>query len=204
VPGRAPCTEDPTVTGTVRALARRYARALLDAAESQGPEAPLALRDELRAFAPLVTGHAELRHALLRPGLGAEPRRRVLAALAARAGASVLLRRLVELLVARDRTALLPDVVEAYADLANAARGVVSAEAVSAVALPEAQARALAVALGGPGGPAELRHGVAPELIGGLLVRVGGKTYDGTVRMRLAALRRRLAATSPGSSARAS
>ena len=43
------------MTGTVRALARRYARALLDAAESQGPEAPLALRDELRAFAPLVT-----------------------------------------------------------------------------------------------------------------------------------------------------
>jgi F-type H+-transporting ATPase subunit delta len=192
------------VTGTVRALARRYARALFDAAARQGPEAPLALRDELRAFAPLVTGHAELRHALLHPGLGAEPRRRVLAALADRAGASVLLRRLVELLASRDRVALLPDVVEAYAEIANAARGVVSAEAVSAVALPEAQARALAVALGGPAGPAELRCRVDPELVGGLLVRVGGKTYDGTVRARLAALRRRLAATSPGSSARAS
>jgi F0F1-type ATP synthase delta subunit len=43
-----------------------------------------------------------------------------------------------------------------------------------------------------------------PELVGGLLVTVGGKTYDGTVRTRLAALRRRLAATGPGSSARAS
>jgi F-type H+-transporting ATPase subunit delta len=192
------------VTGTVRALARRYARALFDAAARQGPEAPLALRDELRAFAPLLTGHAELRHALRHPGLGAEPRRRVLAALADRAGASVLLRRLVELLAARDRAALLPDVVEAYADIANAARGVVSAEAVSAVGLPEAQARALAAALGGPAGPAELRRGVDPELIGGLLVRVGGKTYDGTVRTRLAALRRRLAATNPGASARAS
>ena len=128
----------------------------------------------------------------------------MLAALAERAGASVLLRRLVELLASRDRVALLPDVAEAYADIANAARGVVSAEAVSAVALPEAQARALAAALGGPAGPAELRRRVDPELIGGLLVRVGGKTYDGTVRTRLAALRRRLAATSPGSSARAS
>ena len=128
----------------------------------------------------------------------------MLAALADRAGASVLLLRLVELLATRDRVALLPDVVEAYADLANAARGVVSAEAVSAVALPEAQRRALAVALGGPAGPAELRSRVDPALIGGLLVRVGGRTYDGTVRTRLAALRRRLAATSPGSSARAS
>jgi F-type H+-transporting ATPase subunit delta len=191
------------VTGTVRALARRYARALFDAAAHWGPEAPLALRDELRAFAPLLSGHAELRHALSHPGLGVEPRRRVLAALAERAGASVLLRRLLELLATRDRALLLPDIAEAYADIANAASGVVSAEAVSAVALPEAQARALAVTLGGPAGPAELRRRVDPELIGGLLVRVGGKTYDGTVRTHLAALRRRLAATSPGS-ARAS
>jgi len=192
------------VTGTVHSLARRYARALFDAAARQDPDGPLALRDELRAFAPLLTGHAELRQALLHPGLGAEPRRRVLAALADRAGASVLLRRLVELLASRDRVVLLPDVVEAYADIVNAARGVVSAAVVSAVALPEPQARALAAALGGRGGPAELHCRVDPELVGGLLVTVAGKTYDGTVRTRLRALRRRLAATSPGSSARAS
>lgn len=192
------------MTGTVHALARRYARALFDAAARQGPEVPLALRDELRAFVPVLTGHAELSHALQQPGLGAEQRRSVLAALADRAGASVLLRKLVELLASRDRGALFPDVVEAYAELANAARGVVMAEAVSAVTLPEAQVRALAVALGGPSGPAELRCRVDPELVGGVLVQVGGKTYDGTVRTRLASLRRRLAATGPGPSARAS
>ena len=192
------------MTGSARSLARRYARALFDAARREGPDVPLALRDELRAFAPLLTGHDELRRALQRPGQGAEPRRRVLAAVADRAGASVLLRRLLELLATRDRVPLLPDLVLAYADVANAARGVVSAEAVCAVAPTEAQARALAVALGGPAGPAELRSHVDPELIGGLLVRVGGKTYDGTVRTHLAALRRRLAATRPGSSARAS
>jgi F-type H+-transporting ATPase subunit delta len=191
------------MTGSTRSLARRYARALFDAALREGPDVSLALRDELRALAPLLTGHAELRHALQHPGLAAEPRRRVLAALAERAGASVLLRRLLELLATRDRVTLLPDIVLAYADVANAARGVVSAEAVCAVAPTEAQARALAVALGGPAGPAELRSRVDPALIGGLLVRVGGKTYDGTVRARLAALRRRLAA-SPGSSAPAS
>jgi len=192
------------VTGTVHSLARRYARALFDAARREGGDAPLGLRDELRAFAPLLTGHDELRRAILHPGLGAEPRQRVLAALADRAGASVLLRRLVALLATRDRMALFPDLVEAYADVANAASGVVSAEAVSAVALPEAQARALAATLGGPAGPAELRRRVDPELIGGLLVRVGGKTFDGSVRTQLAALRRRLAADGPGSAARAS
>ena len=192
------------MTGTVHSLARRYARALFDVASREGKDAPLALRDELRAFAPILDGHAELRKALLHPGLATEPRRRVLAALGESTGASVLLRRLLELLVTRDRIALLPDIVLAYADVANAARGVVSAEAVLAVAPSEAQTRALAAALGGPAGPAELRSRVDPGLIGGLLVTVGGKTYDGTVRTHLRALRRRLAATSPGSAARAS
>ena len=189
------------MSGAPRALARRYARALLYVAGREGTEAILALRDELRAFSPLVSGHAGLRRALLHPGLGAEPRRRVLAALADRAGATVLLRRLLDLLASRDRVALLPDVTETYAELANAARGVASVEAAAAVALTDAQSRALAAALGGA---VELRTRVDPGLIGGLLVRKGGRTYDGTVRMRLAALRRRLAASGPGPSARAS
>ena len=128
----------------------------------------------------------------------------MLAALAERAGASVLLRRLVELLATRDRVALLPDIAEAYADVANAARGVVSAEAVCAVALTEAQSRALAVALGGPAGPAELRSRVDPELIGGLLVTRGRQDLR---RDRAHAPARPEAASrrhQPGPSARAS
>ena len=60
--------------GAPRALARRYARALLVVALREGPDAALALRDELRAFVPLVSGHAELQRALNHPGLGAAER----------------------------------------------------------------------------------------------------------------------------------
>jgi F-type H+-transporting ATPase subunit delta len=189
------------VTGPSRPLARRYARALLDVGGRQGREAALALRDELRGFAALVSGHAELRRALVHPGLGAEERRRVIAAVAENAGASEPVRRLVDLLAVRDRLSLLTDVAEAYAEAANAAHGVISAEVASAVALAEPQRTALAGALGEA---VELRARVEPELLGGLLVRVGGKTYDGTVRARRAALRRRLGASSPGPSARES
>jgi F-type H+-transporting ATPase subunit delta len=177
-----------------RALAQRYARALLEAA---GPDA-LGVRDELRALVPLVEGHRELRRVLQDPALGTEPRRRVLAAVAERAGASPLLRRLLDLVVARDRVSLLPDLAEAYAELANAANGVVSAEVVSAVPMAPAQQQGLAAALGGK---VELRCRVDPGLVGGLLVHVGGTTYDGSVRTRLAALRRRLASPGPGAPA---
>ena len=178
-------------------LARRYARALLAVAGAAGTDAVLALRDELRAFTPHLEGHAELRAALLHPGVAAEQKRRLLAALADRERATTLLRRLLDLLAARDRIALLPNVVDAYAELANAARGVVSAAVASAVPLPEEQKRALATALRGGGVDVELRARVEPELMGGLIVRSGGKTYDGSVRTRLAALKRRLAASGP-------
>lgn len=179
-----------------RALARRYARACLEVARSQGRDATLALRDELRALAAAVAGHPGLLGALRNPGLGAERRRRLLGAVAESAGASVLLRRLVDLLASRDRVALLPDVADAFAFAANAAHGIVSAEATSAVPLGAAERAALARALGET---VELRTSVEPEVLGGVVVRLQGRTYDGTVRARLAALRRRLAGTSPGS-----
>jgi F-type H+-transporting ATPase subunit delta len=185
------------VNGAPRALARRYARALLEAA---GGEA-LALRDELRAFGPVVSDHRELRRVLLSPAVGSEPRRRVLAAVAEHCGASPLLRRLLDLLASRDRLGLLPDLVEEYAEAANSAHGIVSAEAVSAVPLAEAQRRALAAAVGDK---VELRCRVDGALVGGVLVSVGGTTYDGSVRTRLAALRRRLASPSAGTSGGAS
>jgi F-type H+-transporting ATPase subunit delta len=180
-----------------RAIARRYARALLEVA---GPDA-LGIRDELRAFVSLVEGHPELRRVLVDPALGTEPRRRVLEALAERAGASPLVRRLLDLAASRDRLSLLPELCEAYAALANHANGVVSAEVVSAVPLAEPQRQCLAGALGGR---VELRCREDPALVGGLLVRVDGTTYDGSVRTRLAALRRRLASPSPGTPAGAS
>jgi F-type H+-transporting ATPase subunit delta len=178
------------VSGAARPLARRYARALLDVA---GAGEALAVRDELRALVAAVTGHDALWRAMLHPGVSAEAKGRALAAVAETAGASPVVRRLFALLAERDRVALLPEVTAAYADAANAAQGVVSAEAVSASPLSGDERRALEAALGGA---VELRARVDPALLGGLLVSVGGTTYDGSVRARLAALGRRLAASS--------
>jgi F-type H+-transporting ATPase subunit delta len=175
-----------------RSLARRYARALLEVANAGGKRGVLALRDELRAFVPQLR-EPQLSKALAHPALGAEPKRRLMLALAKAAKLTPLARRLVELLGARDRLALLPDVAEVYADLANAAHGVVAAEVTSAVPLGAAQKKALEAALKGRGASVELSTRVEPALVGGLVVRAFGRTYDGSVREQLAALKRRLA-----------
>lgn len=182
------------MTRAPRALAQRYARALLDVASGEGGKAVLALRDELRGFVPQLDAHPQLRTALAHPVLATEAKRRVVLALAERARVSPLVKRLVELLSTRDRLGLLADVAEAYAQLANAAQGVVAAEAVSAVPLAAAQKKTLEAALKGDAASVELVEHVDASLVGGLVVRAFGRTYDGSVRTRLNALRRRLAA----------
>jgi F-type H+-transporting ATPase subunit delta len=97
---------------------------------------------------------------------------------------------------ARDRLGLLGEVAAAYSDLANASQGVVAAAVVSAVPLAPAQRKALEQALAGQASSIELTSEVEPGLVGGLVIRMAGRTYDGSVRTRLAALRRRLAASS--------
>ena len=121
------------------ALARRYARALFDVADARSSKAALELRDELRSFAAELEAHAALRRALAHPALGSERKRRVVTALAERAKATPLVLKLVELLAQRDRLELFGDVARAYADVVNAAKGVVMAEVISAVPLAAAQ-----------------------------------------------------------------
>jgi F-type H+-transporting ATPase subunit delta len=180
-----------------RGQARQYARALFRLAEDRGGDAPLRLRGELRQLAALVEEHPGLRTAIAHPGVDPESRRRALVAIAESGGASALLVRLVGLLAARDHLSLLPTLAEVYGALVNAARGIVPAEATGAVALSGEQERALAEALRGTaGGDLELTTKLDPRVLGGLRVKMGGKTYDGTVRGHLAALRRSLASGS--------
>jgi F-type H+-transporting ATPase subunit delta len=185
------------VKGYPRALARRYARALLDVASGASPDAPRRLRAELGELVRLLETNRELAAALLHPGIGPEPRRRLLAAVAQQAGATPLLVRLLELLATNGRLRLLPVLAEAYTEELNARQGVLSAAVSSAVPLADAQRQALAAALGTLiGKKVELKAQLDPTLLGGVLVRLGGRSYDGTVRTQLLALRQRLAAGS--------
>jgi len=172
-------------------VARRYARALLDVA---GPQKAAALGGELGAWSALLREQPELLLALRHPGLSADRKTALLQALGDKASVSDLMRKLLALLLERDRTAILPEIAAAYTTLWNAQRGAVSAEVVSAVPLDAAQQDGVRAAAGrASGGRAvELTARVDPALLGGVLLRMEGRTYDGTVRGRLKALRERL------------
>jgi len=121
----------------------------------------------------------------------------VLSSVVALAGGSEQLGRLVTLLAKRERLEMLGALRVSYQEQLLAAQGIVAATAVSAVSLDEAQTKALAGALGAAVGKAvALARQVEPAVLGGVLVRMAGRNYDGTVRAQLHALRNRLAAGS--------
>ena len=171
--------------------ARRYARALLDVALAKGETT---IGADLDLLGRLFADNAELRSVLLHPGVPVEKKTAIVGALLGRRERSALLDRLLALLVERDRVELLPLIAEAYHRMANAQRGVVEAEAVSARELDETEARAVAAAASALAGKqADLRRRVDPALLGGLLLKMEGRVYDGSVRASLRSLRERLA-----------
>jgi F-type H+-transporting ATPase subunit delta len=169
---------------------RRYARALLDVAVKSGDAG--ALRTELDEAVRIFKSSRELQQAVEHPALPLAKKKKLLAALFAGRGSTLLLK-LLDLLVERRRLALLPDLARTYASLWNAHRGVLAAEAVSAAPLSRDQEDALQKALRGlTGKDVELSARVDPALLGGLLVNMDGRTYDGSVKTRLVSLREHL------------
>ncbi len=175
--------------GAFRGVARRYARALFEVAAAEG-RAP-AVRAELEAAVAALHEHAPLQRALLHPALAVERKKAIVAAVFR--GASPLVVRGLELLATRGRLPLLAAVAEEYARTLLASEGIERAQLVTAAPLATDDAERVRKAL-----VAALRKGVEleasldPKLLGGVLVKVGGRHFDGTLRGRLAALRGRL------------
>jgi len=100
---------------------------------------------------------------------------------------------LLRLLVQRGRIEDLPRIASEFRRLDNNRRGIIPARAVSAAPLEPAEVGALTARLEQmTGGRIELEQEVDPSLLGGLVVRVGDRLIDGSVRGRLERLRNQL------------
>jgi F-type H+-transporting ATPase subunit delta len=109
-------------------------------------------------------------------------------------GLSAPARNLVLLLVRRGRIEQLPRVAAEFARLDERRQGITRATATSAMPLTDTEVRALTARLEQmTGGRIALQTDVDEGLIGGLVVRVGDRLIDGSVRGRLERLRNQLA-----------
>ena len=110
------------------------------------------------------------------------------------AGVSQLARNLASVLVDRRSVRFAGAIRDEFRALADAHNGVARAEVVTAVAMENAERERVSQLLGGlVGAKIEITERVDPEIIGGIIARVGDHLIDGSVRTRLADMRAALA-----------
>jgi F-type H+-transporting ATPase subunit delta len=163
------------------AIARRYASAYFELAREQNA---VEERGDDLARAVETLSNPEVVAALGNPRLDITDRVRLALDLIDGLGEPV--RNLVRLLVERNRIAALPGVLEQYRILADRAAGVVRAEVTTAVPVSDAQREAIIDALRKRfGDKVQVEVRTDPSIIGGLVVRVGDRVIDNSLRTHL-------------------
>ena len=172
-------------------LARRYARALFGLAPNPAQRDKFAkdmdglaelVRQKDTQGTPLLTVLATERFPL-------EQRTKVLEAIARRVSPDPMVLKFLRHVLAKGRIDGLPEMARAYRKMADDAAGRVAAEIVSATPLaPDALARIKKALEDATGKQIIATTAVDPELIGGVVTKVGGYVVDGSVRASLASL----------------
>ncbi len=100
---------------------------------------------------------------------------------------------LVLMLITRGGVGMIGEIADEYQRLLDAYHGIQSADVITAVPLDDKDKDKLAENLGNLlGTKVVLKSEVDPEILGGIIARVGGKLLDGSTRSKLAALKREL------------
>ena len=165
-------------------IAGRYAVALFDLAE--GASALDAVEADLNGFARVISRSDDLRRLLTSPVYSRDQQQGALDAILDKAGAHRLTRNFIGLVARNRRLFVLEDMIRAFSVLMAQKRGEITAQVTSARALSDMQRDELTQAL-----KKSLGHDVALDLsvderlLGGLIVQVGSRMVDASIRTKL-------------------
>jgi F-type H+-transporting ATPase subunit delta len=179
---------------TSSVIVSRYASALADVVTGPSGMDTAQVVQQLRSFEALLAGSMALQNALASPAVAAGRKRAVVRKLADRLGVTKLARNFLLVLTDHHRLAALTAMIDVFEIQLDERLGFVRAEISSARDLEERQKTGLAERLSGlTGKKVRARYAVEPELIGGVVARIGSTVYDGSVRGQLNTLGRKLA-----------
>jgi len=175
-------------TAQLSGVAERYANALFELAEEDGALA--AVEKDLDAFAALIAESDDLKRLVRSPVFSADEQTRAVTAILAKAEIGGLVANLVRVTAANRRLFIVPDLITAFKRLAATGRGEVAAEVTSAEPLSDRHLDELKAALKASlGKDITLATHVDPSLIGGLIVKVGSRMIDGSLKTKLNSLK---------------
>lgn len=175
------------------AVAERYAASLFDLA--QEAKCVDAVEKELTSCLSLIESNNDLKRLVFSPVFSSIEQEKAVAALCEAAGmnkntAGHFVGNFLCVVAANRRLFVLPAIVAAFHVMAAKFRGEVSAEVVSAQELTSAQEKELKVTLKAVAGKdVNLRATVNPDILGGLIVRLGSRQIDTSLLSKLSSLK---------------
>ena len=173
-------TNDTIVEG----VAGRYASALFDLASDSGKVADV--ETDLVTFQGLLDQSPDLVRLVRSPVIATDDQSKAIAAILDKVRISGLAANFLKLVTSNRRLFSIQDIIKAYRALAARSRGEVTAEVTSAVPLNNEQTAALKETLkASVGKDVTLQARVDPGLLGGLVVKVGSRMIDSSLKTKL-------------------
>ncbi len=174
-------------TGALGGLAERYAAALYELADEA--KALDSVAGDLRALVAAKADSPALARLIKSPALGRAAKAKAIGALLEQSGAHALTRRFFAVLARNGRLNALDGIAKAFLNELARRRGETVAVVSSARQLTSDQSGALAAALTkAQGGKVSIDARVDPSLLGGLIVRLGSRMVDTSLKSKLARL----------------
>jgi len=169
-------------------LAGRYAVALFELADEA--KALDAVAGDLKTLDAMLGGSADLARLVRSPVLDRDMQWKAMEALLDKMGANDLTKKFLGVVTANRRLFALAAIVKGYLAELAARRGEVMADVVTAHALSATQTKALEAALKtAVGGKVEIAHRVDPSILGGMIVKIGSRMVDSSLRTQLQKLK---------------
>jgi len=173
----------------VSGLAERYAGALFEVAlEADSIDAVGA---DLARFQALIDESADLARLVKSPVFSSDEQTRAVTAVLARAEISGIAANVIKVAAMHRRLFVFSDILKGYRACVAAHRGEIAAEVTSAEPLSDSQSAALKASLMGVAGGKDvaLSTSVDPSLIGGLVVKIGSRMIDTSLKTKLSTLK---------------
>lgn len=177
---------------SLRTSANRYAKALFDVALAEKNDLAQVDRD-LEAVVVMMHGSPDLAQAAGRTGVTDAARTLLIEAVANKMGLTAPVKKLLVVLADSRKLNLVPDLAASYRERLLNHQNIVRAEVTSAAPLSPEKIKALEDSLSQvTGKKVDLSVSVDPELLGGVVARIGSTVYDGSVKTQLVRMRQQL------------
>ncbi|OEF99886.1 ATP synthase F1 subunit delta [Vulcanibacillus modesticaldus] len=174
-------------------VAKRYAKALFEVAKDKGLLDQV--EQDLQLIVKISRETEDFMTFLRNPQISGNVKKDIIDS-AFKNNISEIAQNLFYQLIDRNRVEVLEEILYHYVKLANEVRGIVDVVAITATPLDDATTEKIAKSFSDKmGKKVRLKNSVDPTILGGMVIRIGDRIYDGSINTKLQVIKRSLTAS---------